>query len=150
MRTNATDFFDGTVLPTVEEFFLDICNLRRARLAVIVLFHMSDYWKRENPTSSQAKLIQNCPDFLLVRDAANATKHGSLTKSDDKNPRRLSCSEDMSGGGGIFDLPFGEGVFAEAVTIVLRLDDASDRPILPVIRNVMKMWTEKVELLRTS
>ena len=43
-RSRAHDFFRETVEPTVNEFLADKINIRRGRLASIVLSHMVDYW----------------------------------------------------------------------------------------------------------
>ena len=42
--TGAEMFFRGIVSPTVDEAFAEPDNVRRGRLAAIVLLHMADYW----------------------------------------------------------------------------------------------------------
>jgi len=151
LRTNATDFFDGVVAPTVAEFFSDEGNLRRARLAAIVLYHMADYWsfetlKTEKKPKFDDALIAECYEFRLIRDVANASKHAQIHRNDPQ----LKTSQQVSGPSGIFFAPFGEGVFGEAAEVFLRLDDGTVRPISPLIRSVTEFWKCKVEALKKS
>src|SRR5579871_1382923 len=98
MSTRSANFFHSTVKPTVEEFLTQKIDIRRGRLAAIVLYHMADYWFEENK-SSYARLsdlhkilISECSDFLLIRDIADASKHAEL-KAQKEIPRELSSSE---------------------------------------------------------
>jgi len=110
-------------------------------------FHMAGYWEVEhnpNPTHDTLRaliegLINNCPEFLFVRDVANASKHNRLT-TNPKPPRRLSSSDDVRRTPGLFEAPFGEGVFNEAVEVIVTLDDGTSRPLAPIVRAVLSMW----------
>jgi hypothetical protein len=151
----ARDFYRGVVRPTVEEAFRNPRDIRRARLAAIVLYHMADYWllKRKASAALQGPgdlsklhkdLIARCPEFLLVRDIADASKHATLNVQRDI-PRVLSGSDQVWRSPGIFGAPLGEGVFNEASVVECILDDGTTRPVLGVIRAVADMWAAMVE-----
>ena len=145
MPTKALDFFTSTVKPTVDEFFGDIKDVRRARLAAIVLYHMADYWdQQDNPTEKSLtilyrSLIAKCPDFVFIRDVADASKHAKLRQAKDI-PRQLSSSDKIARAPGLFEAPFGEGVFNEASIVMVTLDDGTSRPFAEAVQSVLLMW----------
>jgi hypothetical protein len=149
MPTKATNFFSSTVKPTVEEFFNEEKNIRKGRLAAIVLYHMADYWFEENKSSYALLkdlhkiLISECSDFLLIRDIADASKHAELRTAKDI-PRELSSTDQITGSPGLFGAPLGEGLFAEAIIVFAVMDDGREKPIAPAIRSVQEMWEKKI------
>ncbi len=44
MSTRSEQFFQSVLDPTVREYLDDLGNVRRGRLAAIVLNQMADYW----------------------------------------------------------------------------------------------------------
>jgi hypothetical protein len=147
---NTKNFFNSTVIPTVNEFFNHEYDIRRARIAAIVLYHVADYWFDENKKNYKKLgelhkyLIEECSDFLLIRDLADASKHAKLDVQ--KNiPRKLSSSDQVSRSPGLFDAPFGEGLFSEAVTVFAIMDDGDKKQVSPAIKSVQEMW-EKIFL----
>ena len=150
--SRAAEFFNSIVKPTADEFLRDVRNIRRGCLAAIVLFHMADYWDIENnsnPTPRTLKtlhgdLIKNCPEFLFIRDVANASKHHRLTINPNP-PRSLSSSEDITRTFGLFEAPFGMGAFNEAIEVIITLDDGTSRPFSPIVRTVLSMWESKLQ-----
>ena len=148
MHGRARAFFAGTVRPTVEEFFADVNNIRRGRLAAIVLFHMADYWNIEvspQPTKSTLRairraLITDCPEFSLIGDVANASKHDRLTEG---NPK-ISGSDQIARAAGIFDAPFNTAMFNEASIVMVTRDDGTAQPLAGIVRAVMQMWERKL------
>jgi hypothetical protein len=154
--TGTTNFFTFTVKPTVDEFLNDLGNVRRGRLACIVLYHVADYWAlgahdKDFPIASLHKeittlhkeLILECPEFNLVRDVADASKHAQLSKQM-AIPRVLSLSEQVTSSPGIFHAPFGEGVFSGASIVMVTLDDRTTHPLPDAVRSVLSMWERKV------
>ncbi|CCG41830.1 hypothetical protein [Magnetospirillum molischianum] len=149
----AENFFRSTVKPTVEEFLSDPLNLRRGRLAAIVLYHMADYWvakrneggdKKDNKNCLEKlhkQLIAECQEFNIIRDIADASKHARLY-TQGKIPRIISSSEQITRRPGLFHAPFGVGVFNQASWVMVKMDDGSSRPLLDAIEAVMKMWEE--------
>ena len=154
MSSQAADFFASTVKPTVTEYLDNARDIRRGRLAAIVLYHMADYLALEGYTGRdrkimnkrldnlREKLIAKCPDFSLVRDIADASKHAQLSISK-KAARELSSSRQVTGSPSLFHAPFGEGVFAEAAIVFAVLDNGTYKPLEPAICSVMTMWEEQ-------
>ena len=146
----AADFFVSTVSPTVNEFLSTERDIRRGRLSAIVLYHMADYWNvenggsREKLTQLHKALIDECPDFVLIRDVADATKHAEL-RQQNAIPRTLSSSQQVTPAApGLFEAPFGVGVFAEASKVMLKLDDGNWRNLAPAVRSVLAMWEKSI------
>lgn len=148
--SRAADYFYSTAKPTVDEFLNDFRSVRRGRLAAIVLYHMADYWHIAygSPgvtlSALHKALIAECSDFQLVRDVADASKHDILNSQ--KNiPRTVSASHQVARPPGIFEAPFGVGVFAEASIPMITQDDGVERPLEVTVRTVLEMWEVKLE-----
>ncbi|MEJ0096372.1 MAG: hypothetical protein WDN46_24095 [Methylocella sp.] len=145
MPTRAADFFAATVRPTVDEFFGDPRNVRRGRLAAIVLYHMADYWDQEHdPTDKslsnlQKSLIGKCPEFGIIRDIADASKHDRLTRPS-QIPRQLSNSDQIERAKGFFEASFNEGAFNEASIVMVTLDDKTKKPLAGYVQAALSMW----------
>lgn len=151
MASEAASFFVSTVKPTVVEFLENPQDIRRGRLAAIVLNHTADYLALEgyegNERSEMDRMLKakrddltaRCPDFSLIRDIADATKHAKLSVPKKGFPRNLSSSQQITRPPGIFEASFGEGVFAEAVVVFATLNDGTIKPIEPAIRAVTEM-----------
>ena len=134
MSPEAADFFASTVKPTVNEFLANVKDIRRGRLAAIVLYHMADYLAIEGYAGQdrnvmndrlenlRKELITKCPDFSLIRDVADATKHAQLSVQK-KVPRKLSSARQITKSPGLFQAPSGEGVFSEAQIVFASLDN---------------------------
>jgi hypothetical protein len=118
-------------------------------LAAIVLYHMADYWAFENAMtyktlrSLHVDLIRECPDFLWIRDVADASKHDQLTEPA-KILRRMSSSDQVTRPPGLFEAPFGTAVLGEASIVTATLDNGNSRPLLGVVQSVIDMWEAKV------
>ena len=155
VRSETADFLAHIVEPTVAEFEEAPYDIRRGRLAAIVLYHLTDHFALDGFTSRDRKLMNieieavrarvqaKCPEFLLVRDVADASKHAKLALSR-KEPRQLSSAEQLSATPGLFEAPFGEGVFAEAAEVLATLDDGTTLPLLPAVRSVLAAWKSLV------
>jgi len=153
--TNAADFFRSTVKPTVDEFFANPLDVRRGRLAAIVLYHMADYWDFEVNHGENVKdndslkrlyiqFSQQCPDFLVIRDVADASKHRRLRQQMDV-PRKLTSAAQVKRITGTFNAPFNTACFNKASVVEYELDDGTKRPLLGAVRSVLWMWEDLVE-----
>lgn len=83
-KSRTQDFFRETVEPTVNEFLADKTNIRRGRLAAIVLSHMVDYWCVDNHQKDMTPIrkdlatktpIDDYSFFQAVWDVSDASKH---------------------------------------------------------------------------
>lgn len=119
-RNAANDYFQNEVLPTVSEFLDSKSDLRRGRIAAIILYHMNDYAKESGMGTPCAALVGSTKlMYEVVKAAANASKHYKLTRSHIASSAEQIISEDNPG---MFTAPFGTGVFAEANEVHLLLD----------------------------
>lgn len=160
MPSTAKTFFSLMVEPTVAEFIQFPFDIRRGLLAAMVLNHMVDHIALEGCTSTDRlhmnillkttrdSMLKNCPEFQFVQDVADATKHSKLfvSKKVGSAPRGVSSSSQISSTPGLFQAPFGEGVFAEAVVVFANMKDGSSKPLLPAVQTVLAAW--KGELWR--
>ena len=93
-------FFKETVKLTVDEYLVRPNNIRRGRLAAIVLNHMVDYWHedtQESLTAIRAALRADTPipRYLgyssgdIIWDLADASKHARLEPFHNGRPLSL-------------------------------------------------------------
>ena len=161
------EYFEEIVKPTVDDFLKDKTNIRKGRLAAIVLDHMRDYRviqldikseKRVSPTEVLLNEIkQECFDLVLIRDVCNASKHCILRsyskdQSNVKNPRNLTKTSDIRSekNAGIFGAPFGtsEALFGESNQVYMKFDQeitlkdkaVSSRFLHESINEVLEYW----------
>lgn len=132
----------------MHEYLQNVGDVRRGRLAAIVLNHMADYWAVDDTSLTVRELrilLQRAsPHFSIIRDLADASKHVQLSRDD----RVLSEEGQLSRPPGLFQAPFGVGVFAEASLPTVTLDDGRKVALEDVVRSVMSMWEEKLRTLR--
>lgn len=65
-------------------------------------------------------------------------KHAVLTRKS----RTLSSSDQISATPGLFNAPFGWGVFAEAAQVTVVMDDGTSVVLQDAIEDVVAMWAE--------
>ncbi|MDQ7975904.1 hypothetical protein QYH69_01410 [Paraburkholderia sp. SARCC-3016] len=146
----------STVKPTVDEYLADVSNVRRGRLATIVLYHMTDHaalegYEGRDRQEMQARvdrlrqeLVSACPDFALVHDIADASKHAVLSVPK-KSPRQISTSGQIQRIAGAYmgaayvTAPYNTG---SAVTVTF--DSGHTRPLSGIVRQVLMMWEAKL------
>jgi hypothetical protein len=136
---NSSEFFSLIVKPTAEEYLRERYDIRRGCLAAIVLNQMADYWCKEvvtmTPTGLRKSVCIERPDFSLIWDVADATKHSRL----DRGSRTVSDSEQISRPPGMFQAPFGTALFREAIVVNVALDDGSVRALHDAVISVLSM-----------
>ncbi|ASG24819.1 hypothetical protein Y958_24900 [Nitrospirillum viridazoti CBAmc] len=107
---------------------------------------MADYWHVECCVGGQTlsklhkELADKCPDFRLIRDVADASKHAKLLLQHKTLPRSLSSSDQVTIPEGLFTAPFGTGVFAEAAEITVELNDGTKESLIQAINSTLGMW----------
>jgi len=155
MTSSAKDFFYLMVQPTVHEFISEPCSLRRGLLAALVLNHMADHVAQEGQPIADRSTMNNrvkavndkirgaCPEAEIIKDIADVAKHAKLSFS--KNQRSVSELNNISGTPGLFNAPFGEGGFLEAVEIYVTLSTGSSKPLLPLVNAAYEAWNSYVE-----
>ncbi|RBH87345.1 hypothetical protein BRL93_19410 [Xanthomonas oryzae pv. oryzae] len=93
--------------------------------------------------AARAAVQAKAPQFVLIRDVADASKHAKLASSK-KAARQLTSTEQVSATPGLFQAPFGYGVFAEAAQVLVTLDDGTTLPLPPAVRAVLAAWKSMV------
>ncbi len=153
MNCPAYNFFISTVRPTVIDFHNSPLEIRKARLASIVLCHMIDHWALKNTKSREKKELEDLvrvfkiearkiPGYSLIIDVADASKHAKLFLP--KNNERLFYdSENITNTSGFFEEPFGEGYFAEACVIYALLEDGTEKALLEPCLSILGYWERK-------
>lgn len=147
MPADSKEYFSLMVEPTVIEFLDAPQNLRRGLLAVLVLNHMVDHLAQENEAAEDRKtmnkrvkakrreILNKCHEFQFIWDIADSIKHAKLTA---RNSREVSTSAQLTGSPGLFQAPFGEGVFFEAVKLFAVLENGEEKLLLPAITIVFE------------
>lgn len=147
------DYFEKIVKPTVDEFLLKPTDIRRGRIAAIVLYHMWDYADKNgigNP--SDALIDKEKMLYEVVRATANATKHFKLGNKTiiAKKSGQVFAEENE----GLFCAPFGEGVVAESNEVYLLLDSPQTHDgetyeyvnLAAAIKFVMAFWQQQIDI----
>lgn len=151
MVATSKEFLELIVEPTVTEFIQSPYDLRRGLLAAIVLTHMADHIAQEGKPAGErpvmdervanwrTKILDICPNFCLVQDVANATKHAKRSTSK-HGAHYVPSSDKISTSPGLFQAPFSQGSFAEACEITVDLPDGTSKPLLDLVMTVSQAW----------
>jgi hypothetical protein len=146
----SADFFQRIVEPTVREYLDKRGDLRLGFLAAIVLNQMADYWAHDGhaptPANLRERLRIECTAFALINDVADASKHVELGRKS----RRLTTVDQISSSQGLFDAPFGTGVFHEAWVASATLDDGTTHALDEAVLAVLAMWQTKLNTSRSD
>lgn len=152
MASNSKEFFTLIVEPTVSEFAEHPQDLRRGLLATIILNHMVDHLAQDGQLATDRRtmddrvrakrkeILGDCPEFQLVWDVADATKHAKLSAKH----RSVSSSDQFASSPGIFNAPFGQGVFAEAAIVFVTLENGVETPLMPALMAVFEKLKSKI------
>ena len=154
-------FFKETVKLTVDEYLVRPNNIRRGRLAAIVLNHMVDYWHedtQESLTAIRATLradtpIPRYPGYSssdIIWDLADASKHARLKPAHNGRQRQLidagQIEPHLSGAVGtavIGIVPTGMAIPTDLRVI---LDDGQFFILAYVVRSATGVWRKKLGL----
>ncbi|WP_329847214.1 hypothetical protein [Stenotrophomonas sepilia] len=152
MLVEAENYFALIVEPTCAEYFERPWDFRRGILSLIVTSHMVDYWVMDNYAGSQSRkamgdavshgrlaLTGLHPDLQLLADAADAAKHGRLASLQNRT-RQISGADQLQSTPGIFNAPFGQGVFAEAMEIYFDSPEGRRVSIRRLLTQTLDFW----------
>ena len=154
-RSRAHDFFRETVEPTVEEFLADKRNIRRGRLASIVLSHMVDYWCEDHSIHNKSglksirdELKSKTPiddDYSFsqaVWDACDASKHTVLTNDKHVLKDAQNVKQSMVGAYGTAsycEAPYGMPIPSD---VILTLDNGKCYSLSHAVSRVTDVWRQ--------
>lgn len=162
------EFMDEIVAPTVKEFFSELDNIRRAKLACITVSSLGDYFvherlnlcslavqtekdERQRVTKHLKDWSNQCSDFGLVRDIGDATKHMKLTRETAKITRASSVQQDnvflVLPDGSVLVLPDEDGGHSPLVlpTEVWATDEGGKQyPVLGLVEKAVLFLQERM------
>lgn len=154
MYDNVTKYFFQNVLASYKDYVAAneelvtgmSQDMRLAENAAKALYHIREYIpKGQRPSVKQLAIA--CPDFRLLKDVANATKHSTLDPK--LNPDRMidraaDIAEQIVRTE--YQDEFGDYCHVEKV-IVLKLKDGSERMLHEVLTTVLNMWIVELQRL---
>ncbi|ENE2730152.1 TPA: hypothetical protein ACKP89_002569 [Stenotrophomonas maltophilia] len=79
------------------------------------------------------------PDLQLLTDAADAAKHGRLA-SIQSRVRQIDRADQLKVTPSLFNAPFGQGVFAEAVEIYFESPDGRHVSMRGLLTQALDFW----------
>ncbi len=148
MFAKARNYVVQNALPAYREFF---AALRRNRFgeaeivrlgvtAAIALYHLREHLP--DPIRPTNEAIENaCPDYALVGDIANASKHKKLNRA----KRRISNAEQICEVAVSTQYKDRKGFYPVVQAAVhVKLDDGTERDLAELLHNVMNMWSQRL------
>jgi len=147
MKQHAKEFLRQVVEPTCTEYLATAGDLRRARIAAIVLEHMTDYWAVEKSLKLKAAremVHHECAEAKIIRDVADASKHCSLDRGDALTKRAdqvVRCPGSVLGGAPLNSGPLNA---EPAIVIVQEIDNGFMQiGFNQVMSAVLSYWQER-------
>ena len=146
-----SQYFDHIARPDYQDFVADPTNVRAAMHAALSHFHLHE-WVFEEHKSNSAKVFgcnrtsdfmrhlstNECRDFALIKDVANAQKHCSLTRG---SPSIAGAQNVAVKATGWDEGGFGEGPYGGSPSLIIDMGSGSLRHFSAVLENVHDMWT---------
>ncbi|MBS8258589.1 hypothetical protein DYI23_00030 [Roseibium polysiphoniae] len=165
--TDARQFNDDIVEPTLAEFDEEFSCLRRAFLAVAVVDALAAQiyaqavehninpfdllgWHEDgdpsdpNDSKFRHRIAENCTGFQIVRDVAKANKHAVLTRG---KPIVKRADQVVSKSKGFGLGRYGEGRFGGVYQVIIRFDDGEEAYLEHQILEAHDTLLNLVELL---
>ncbi len=153
------EFFKEVVEPTVDEYLARPEDIRRGRLAAIVLEHMIDYWhqdthERKNAVRAALRAdtpIPNHPGYCsadIIRDLADANKHAKLGR---KTPQPQltdagQVKQHCIGATGTAATGMVATGMLKPVDVLVTLNDGKSFGLVYAVRQAAEAWRKKLGL----
>lgn len=116
-------------------------DLRAAINAASALYHFREHLPATFP-KNRADVVAACPDYSLLGDVVNASKHKTLTR----NAPQLDSAEQIEEQVVVTVYQDEQGEYSHVEKrVVLRLSSGGERDLLDILTNVMNFW--QVELV---
>jgi hypothetical protein len=142
-----TAYYHENVVSSFIEY-RDICNdgvagrsrdLRAALNAASALFHLREHLSTES--LSRADVERLCPDYALLGDVVNASKHKALNGKTPHGAPLVTNAENLGEQLTFIEYEDGAGAYRYVQkTVVVKLTDGSERNLLEIITNVINFW----------
>jgi len=147
--SSARDFWIKVAQPDYEDFRDNPANLRKAFHAAMSLYHVVDWvwgdYESSPPLVFNASSLDDlrshiehneCPDFGLIRDVSDSSKHFRLGRS---SATVTSATEVITRGTGYGEGRYGEGPWGGSSRVVVELNSGV-RHFSAIATNVHEMW----------
>ncbi len=150
MFDDVASIFYNSVIPAYEDYVAHRDgssagrdrHLRSAVETATALFHFREHLPAHQ-RMSRAQVETECPDFQLIADVANATKHGQLTKG----APIVKSAEDVRECVIITTYNDAEGEYSDARTVVeAQCVDGSTRNLDLALASVLNFWGNKLKI----
>jgi hypothetical protein len=116
-------------------------DLRDALIAATALFHLREHLPNAAP--SRAHVERLCPDYALLGDVVNATKHKSLAGKTPHGAPLVNDAANLSEQLVFIEYEDDAGTYRYVQkTVVVKLADGSERNLLEVLTNVINFWEQ--------
>ncbi len=119
-------------------------DLREAITSASALFHLREHLREHK--LSRNKIESLCPDYALLGDVTNSSKHKLLTGQTPHGKPFINDAASLSER--IILITYkddlGEYKYA-AKTVIIKLTDGTERNLLEVLTNVINFWEEYME-----
>jgi len=151
MANNTRDYFTQNVLPACKAFFEardenrfgEKQLVRLGTTASSALFHLREHVP-EALRPSKKELERKCPEYGLIADVANASKHGALTKGMPRVRHMDQISEVLI----LTKYADEDGEYNSAQAEVwLTLGDGTVLTLASQVNSVLEMWASILSLL---
>ncbi|PHS50744.1 MAG: hypothetical protein COB01_11945 [Lutibacter sp.] len=118
-------------------------HLRSAINSASNLYHLREHIPN-NGDLSRNKLTKICPDYGLLGDVVNASKHRVLNKNNPQVSNSKNIYEQII----ITEYKDKEGKYTEVKkSVFIKLDNGQERDLHEILINVMNMWLIELEKL---
>lgn len=111
-------------------------DLRYAIIAATALFHVREHVP-EPHKKSRSSIAKACPDYNILGDVANVSKHRKL----DRGQSQLKIAEDVYEFNLITQYEDENGPYSDARKLVMvRLNDGSQHDLMDALTNIINYW----------
>jgi hypothetical protein len=122
-------------------------HTRTALEAAIALFHFREHLPSEH-AKTRAQVVAECPDYRLVADVTNATKHRTLDRDTSEGPPLVKSAEDIEETTVVTRYADEQGEYTDARTLVfVSCNDGALRNLDIALTNVLNYWGSELKRL---
>ena len=115
-------------------------HLSSALELATTLYHFREHLP-QNIRLSRGAVETACPEYRLIADVTNASKHGSLTRSGPSGPPLLSSSQDIVEMLTLTTFQDEEGEYSNTITVIeIHCRDGVNRSLDDALYKVLNYW----------
>jgi hypothetical protein len=116
-------------------------DLKEALVAAAALYHFREHLP-EAHKKDNALIAQQCPDFDLLKDVVNTSKHGHLTAGSN---RQIDSADQIEERHIVTEYKDAEGTYSDIEKqVVVKLTNGTERDLAEVLVNVLNYWLNEL------